>query len=47
MTGELATLAIHHIFDVAEDTNKLSQSNADHFHHFLAELLYLSIRALP
>ena len=32
----------HHIFDIAEDATKLSQTNADVFHDFLAQPLYLS-----
>ena len=47
MKGESATPAAHNIFDIAEDATKLSQANADLFHHFVAQLLYLSKRARP
>ena len=45
--GESATPAAHHLFDIAEDATKLSQTDADIFHHFVAQLLYLSKRARP
>ena len=45
MKVESATPAAHHLFDIAEDATKLSQANADLFHHFGAQLLYLSKRA--
>ena len=45
MKGESATPAAHHLFDIAEDATKLSQSDTYHFHHFVAQLLYLSKRA--
>ena len=45
--GESATPAAHHLFDIAEDTTKLSHADADLFHHFVAQLLYLSKRACP
>ena len=41
MKGESATPAAHHIFDIAEDATKLSKADADLFHHFVAQLLYL------
>ena len=44
MSSESATPAAHHLFDIAEDTTKLSQADADLFHHFVAQLLYLSKR---
>ena len=47
MKGESATPAAHHLFDIAEDATKLSQADADHFHHFVAQLLYLSKRERP
>ena len=47
MKGESATPAAHHLFDIAEDTTKLSQADADLFHHFVAQLLYISKRARP
>ena len=42
MKGESYTPASHHLFDMAEDVTKISQADADIFHHFLAQLLYLS-----
>ena len=45
--GESATPAAHHLFDIAEDATKLSQVDANIFHHFVAQLLYLSKRARP
>ena len=45
MKGESDTPAAHHLFDIEEDATKLSQSDADLFHHFLAQLIYLSKRA--
>ena len=47
MKGESVTPSAHHFFDIAEDTTKLSQTNAELFHHFVAQLLYLSKRARP
>ena len=47
MKGESDTSAVHHIFDIAEDATKLSQSNADLFHHFVEQLIYLSKRSSP
>ena len=46
MKGESTTPDVHHLFDIAEDTTKLSQANAD-FSPFLAQLLYLSKRPCP
>ena len=34
MKGESATHAAHHLFGIAEDATKLSQADADLFHHF-------------
>ena len=45
--GELVRPTAHHLFEIAEDSTALSQSNADLFHHFVAQLLYLSKRACP
>ena len=45
--GESATPAAHHLFDIAEDATKLSQANADLFHHFMAQLIYISKRERP
>ena len=47
MKGESATPSAHHLFDIAKDATKLSQANAYLFHHFLAQLLYLSMRLRP
>ena len=47
MKGVLATPAAHHLFDIAEDATKLSQSDADLFHHFVAHLLYISKSLYP
>ena len=47
MMGESFTPAAHHLFDIAEYATKLSQAGADIFHHFVAKLLYLSMRARP
>ena len=47
MKGESATPAAYHLFDIAEDATKLSQDDSDIFHHFVAQLLYLSKRARP
>ena len=47
MKGESATPAAQHLFDIAEDATKLSQADADLFHHFVAKLLCLSNRARP
>ena len=41
MKGESATPTAHNLFDIAEDANKLSQADADLFHHFVAQLLYI------
>ena len=47
MKGESATPAAHHLFDIAEDSTKISQGNADIFHHFVAQILYLAKMSLP
>ena len=47
MNGESSTPAAHHLFDITEDATKLSQANADLFHNFVAQLLYLSNRTHP
>ena len=47
MKGESATTAAHHPFDISEDATKLSQADEDIFHHFVAQLLYISKRACP
>ena len=46
MNGESATPAAH-LFDIAEDTTKLSQDGANLFHHFVARLIHLSKRERP
>ena len=47
MKGESATPDAHHLFDIAEHATKLSQADADLFHHFVAQLLYILNRASP
>ena len=47
MKGESSTPAAHHLFDIAEDTTKLSQNDTDIFHHFIEHILYLSKRSHP
>ena len=47
MKRESATYDAHHLFDISEDATKLSQADTDLFHHFVAQLLYLSKRARP
>ena len=46
MKGVLVSPTAHHPFNIAEDVTKLSQVDSDIFHHLLAQLLYLSKRAL-
>ena len=41
--GKSATPAAHHLFDIAEDATKLSQADADLFHHFVAQLQLLPV----
>ena len=47
MKGVSSTPHSHHLFDISEDATKLSQAEADIFHHFVAQLLYLSKMARP
>ena len=47
MKGESAATSVHHLFYIAEYATKLSQADADLFHHFVAQLLYLSKRVRP
>ena len=47
MKGESATPVAHHLFDIAVNAMKLSQADADLFHHYLAQLLYPSKRERP
>ena len=42
MKGELATPASHHLFDIYKYTTKLFWTDADPFHHFSVQILYLS-----
>ena len=41
MRGESEIPATHNIFDIVEDVSKQSQTNADIFHYFVAQLLYM------
>ena len=45
MKGESATPDAYQIFDIAEDTTKLSRTDENVFHHFEARLLYILGRA--
>ena len=45
MRGGSATPTAHHLFDIAEDATKLSRIDADSFHNFVAQILYLSNQA--
>ena len=45
MRGESETTTAHHLFDIVEDVRKLPQTNTDLFHHFVAQILYLSKQA--
>ena len=47
MKVESATPAAHHLFDIAENITKPSQTDAELFHHFVTQLLYLSKQAPP
>ena len=47
MKGVSATPAANNLFYIEEDSTKLSQANADLFHHFISQLLYLSKRSCP
>ena len=42
MTGDPTTPAEHHIFDIADEPTDLSKEDADKFHRFVAQLVYLS-----
>ena len=42
MKGKSSTPASHHLFEISEDATKLSHSDAELLHHFVAQLLYLS-----
>ena len=39
MKEESATPAANHLFDIEEDVTKISKTDADIFHHFVAQLL--------
>ena len=41
MRGESFTPPSHYLFDISEEATKLSQADADRFHRFVAQLLYL------
>jgi Reverse transcriptase (RNA-dependent DNA polymerase) len=47
MKGEKLTPAAAHLFDVRDDTEKLSEEKAEFFHHCVAKLLFLCKRARP
>ena len=47
MKGESSPPAAHHLFEISKDATKLSQSYAELFHNFVAQLLYLSKRVRP
>jgi Reverse transcriptase (RNA-dependent DNA polymerase) len=47
MKGEKLTPAAAHLFDVRDDTEKLSEEKAEFFHHCMAKLLFLCKRARP
>ena len=47
MKDDSDTPASRNLFEIAEDVTKLSQADADIFHHFEEKLLYLSKRARP
>ena len=42
MRGGSSTTAAHHFFGIVEEGTKLSQTNIDLFHNFVAQLLYQS-----
>jgi hypothetical protein len=47
MAGESATPAASHLFQVDEDADKLDETTAQLFHHYVAKLLFLCKRARP
>ena len=47
MKGESATPDAHHLFDISEDATKLSWTDTDFFHNFVAQLLHLSKISRP
>ena len=42
LTGNPASPAANHLFDINPECDKLSSEDADKFHHFVAKLLYLA-----
>ena len=38
--GESATPAAHNLFEIAEDTTRLYQTDTEFFHYFVVQLLY-------
>ena len=42
MNGAAKTPAANHLFNVNPDAKKLPESIAQHFHHLVAKLLYIS-----
>ena len=47
MTGTTATPGASHLFQINNDTDKLSSEKSDKYHQMTAKLLYLSKRARP
>ena len=47
MKGVFSTPDGKHLFDTAEDTTKLSQTDTDILYYLVAKILYLSKRARP
>jgi hypothetical protein len=47
MSGETATPAANHLFEVDESADKLDEETAQLFHHNVAKLLFLCKRARP
>ena len=45
--GDSATPDAHQPFHIVEDVNKLSQTDAEFFHHVVEQLMYLSKQARP
>jgi hypothetical protein len=47
MSGEAATPAANHLFEVDESADELDEETAQLFHHNVAKLLFLCKRAQP
>ena len=47
LTGNPASPAANHLFDINPECDTLSLEDADKFHHFVAKLLYLTKRTRP